>query len=571
MTNNLGYLGVYPITTVTPFSYRSGATMMEIMERFKQWAIDMGPEVQSIVDESLTLWQAEFDKLEVKVDSKLAEWQALFNDFVADIIVELEALNDIAITNLVKNETSLLNEALTEFVSKQIFGPSKMHNRMYPTALAKIKAIYSCSIEEPVYNIFLGSSTTNGAFSSENMHYPAQITQKIGDSLPSKVDPVLFTMTQANSFNQWVKPGLHMANAGQGGMTAQTMYAGSVLTSVANILSDSRGVVNIMIGSNDQNYGHTPDSYRDSIQAVIDDIKTKAKKGCAFILIHSFSRADKISYDYPWEDYLNALQVIADADPSNVMLIDLDKHYKHIDVMGADPFGFGSGDLVHNNEKSHTFTADWLGKYLELTPYNKRPNQSISMFDTFTDSDGVSAITHKPESWTAEGGTSKSNPSMWEYATGSSGFEISNNRLSSTGESGFLYTETNDSDHEVSAEIVYGSPGVRSVFARFNADDNSRFNFYVSGTRLVLSRINTTGGFSELMRVPVEFTPGEKFTLTMRVIGRKIECKFDGKLVISYTLPENLYAIHLGQTKAGVSATGIGEIYEGVTVTPLSR
>lgn len=561
--------GNLPLTQITPFTYRDGLTFLQILNEFEKWLREVSPEIDGILKTYFDQYKADHQAILDGIIETKDQWDALFEAFMADITNQLAILNDNAVSQLVGDDGSATNNALELFTFNQVLSSSKLNTRLQPKALSKVKAILSGAVEEPVYTIFLGSSTTNGAFSSPGMHYPAQLTRKIGASLPLRSDPVMFLLSESAAFMEWSKPGLYMANGGVGGYTARNFYGDNEASRINTIVSDHRAVVFMMIGSNDQYYGYTPANFQANVQAAINDIKFKSRHGVAFVLIHSFGRADKATFDYPWSEYLESLYKISDADPVNVMTIDLEQHYRDLDVMGVDLYGFGSGDLVHNNEKSHTFTADWLGKYLELSPGPHYSTQGVTMVDSFTDSDGKSATLHLPESYQAETTTEKENLSRWELGSGSSGFEIQSGGLASTGSSGFLYTDSNDPDHTVSAKVAYGSPGTRGVFVRYNPDDNSRLSFYMAGASVILSRSSSVGTTTVLMEVPVTFEADRDNVLTQTVNKRQILCYFNGELKIAYTMPENVYALHMGQSAAGLRATAPGRLYEEASVFPI--
>lgn len=94
-----------PMAQITPFTYREGATLMYLVERLRSWSVKFGPEVQNILDEAL-------DELTGYVDDAKNFWQNKFDDFMANVVEELEALNDQAAANLVNNEVSKLRIAL---------------------------------------------------------------------------------------------------------------------------------------------------------------------------------------------------------------------------------------------------------------------------------------------------------------------------------------------------------------------------------------------------------------------------------------------------------------------------
>lgn len=138
-----------PLAQITPFTYREGATLMYIVERLKRWSVELGPEIQVIIDEAL-------DELTEHVDDAKNFWESKFDEFMADIIAQLEGLNDQAMANLIRNELSETRKALETFfvlnnalvINVEDFGAKNDGNSANPTdntaafanALAKAKA-----------------------------------------------------------------------------------------------------------------------------------------------------------------------------------------------------------------------------------------------------------------------------------------------------------------------------------------------------------------------------------------------------------------------------------------------
>lgn len=97
-----------PMAQITPFTYREGATLMYLIERLKRWSVELGPSVQAVLDKAL-------EELTEYVDDAKNFWQNKFDDFMANIIKELEALNDQAVAQLILNINSETREAIEEW------------------------------------------------------------------------------------------------------------------------------------------------------------------------------------------------------------------------------------------------------------------------------------------------------------------------------------------------------------------------------------------------------------------------------------------------------------------------
>lgn len=105
--------GTYPVAQVTPFTYREGATMLHIIDSFKEWAKQFGPSVEKALNDA-------FDSFQEQIDTTKNDWQKLFDQFIANIVVELEGLNDQSVANLVNNQGSKTRPALdANFADKE--------------------------------------------------------------------------------------------------------------------------------------------------------------------------------------------------------------------------------------------------------------------------------------------------------------------------------------------------------------------------------------------------------------------------------------------------------------------
>jgi len=98
-----GSLGTKPLTQITPFTYRDGLTFLQILNEFEKWLNRIGIDLNEQLLSYLKDIQATKDK-----------WEELFNQFIEDVTINLEGLNDQATANLVRNGASKLRGALNE-------------------------------------------------------------------------------------------------------------------------------------------------------------------------------------------------------------------------------------------------------------------------------------------------------------------------------------------------------------------------------------------------------------------------------------------------------------------------
>lgn len=111
---NLPYNGNIPFSTATPFTYREGVTNLEMIHALKDWALRVVPDLNSVIG---SFWEKYVEDYEAILDDIIqtkGEWQALFNQFMADVVAQLEGLNDQAMANLIRNAASETGTALAE-------------------------------------------------------------------------------------------------------------------------------------------------------------------------------------------------------------------------------------------------------------------------------------------------------------------------------------------------------------------------------------------------------------------------------------------------------------------------
>lgn len=125
-----------PLTNITPFTFRDAYTVLDLYERLREFLAEtLTPEI----DGKLTLIydevQSQVVALANDVNASKDAWQALFDQFMADVIVELEGLNDQAVANLVNNVNSQISIALNTHFASKATQTTVESGRLSPTAL----------------------------------------------------------------------------------------------------------------------------------------------------------------------------------------------------------------------------------------------------------------------------------------------------------------------------------------------------------------------------------------------------------------------------------------------------
>lgn len=104
-----------PLTNITPFTYEDGTTYLEILTLLDTYIRKMGPDVDVKLKELFEEFQKGITNAENTIIHSKEEWQNLFDEFMADVVAQLEGLNDQAVANLIDNKSSLTGKAYRKF------------------------------------------------------------------------------------------------------------------------------------------------------------------------------------------------------------------------------------------------------------------------------------------------------------------------------------------------------------------------------------------------------------------------------------------------------------------------
>lgn len=101
-----------PLTHTTPFTF-TGYAFLEMYEELVQYLTNtLSEEINTNLDLIYEQTQTAVNGLAADIATTKEQWQALFDAFVGNIVVELEGLNDQAVANLIANKNSLMRKAL---------------------------------------------------------------------------------------------------------------------------------------------------------------------------------------------------------------------------------------------------------------------------------------------------------------------------------------------------------------------------------------------------------------------------------------------------------------------------
>lgn len=131
-----------PLTHITPLSLSDGATYERKLDWVYRYIVDwLTPQVDVKLDEWFAQYKRDNAALLKDISNEKSKWEQLFNSFMADVVAQLEALNDQAVANLIKDlqsktrkEINVLLKGFTDAVnlstlaiSDQVSSNSKMN------------------------------------------------------------------------------------------------------------------------------------------------------------------------------------------------------------------------------------------------------------------------------------------------------------------------------------------------------------------------------------------------------------------------------------------------------------
>lgn len=109
-----------PMNNITPLTYRDGITYLKMLEALSAWVQNtVAVEFQDALEAAFNDFEAGIKNAEDTIIENKNEWQALFDDFMAFVVVRLEGLNDQAVANNIDNTVTETHKALDRIYTTQ--------------------------------------------------------------------------------------------------------------------------------------------------------------------------------------------------------------------------------------------------------------------------------------------------------------------------------------------------------------------------------------------------------------------------------------------------------------------
>ena len=407
----LHFHGRIPVPEVAPLTYRDGVTYLELVYELSEYLKNiLHPSLQSTVEQVVADAEQLLSEANEQYVDGVQEFQRIHDAFMADVNASLIALNDGAVSDLVKDESSLLGETMREiFADKASFDElrsdivydfSRLESESKQT-LAEIETTVSNfqddmtqqidgidnRVDESLQNtvdyvdgtfvklpkrhltnilasgsgliIMLGSSTTTRG------QFPKYLAAHIRNHFPGGI----FTTLQKYRNNARDRVG-HLGvdvvydsvGSDVGGGNSDTYIPASTAQQVSSL---NPTMVFHGVGSNDWRWSNmVPSTYAKNLRSAISTISSN--RPLHHVILHQHERLtlEGAKVDYQWDDYRDALVKEFSGD-DDISVIDVSEDFRAMGVglgMG-DPYKL-MADKSHTNDNGSALIASIVSREL---------------------------------------------------------------------------------------------------------------------------------------------------------------------------------------------------------------
>lgn len=112
-----------PVSNIVPLVFREGASLLELIHGLAKYVQDtLEPSLKHVVDNVVAEVESQMDDAKAGYVAGVQEFQRIHDAFMSDVNAKLVALNDGAVSDLVKDPTSMLGKILRDvFTDKESF------------------------------------------------------------------------------------------------------------------------------------------------------------------------------------------------------------------------------------------------------------------------------------------------------------------------------------------------------------------------------------------------------------------------------------------------------------------
>lgn len=542
-----------PLNNITPFTRVDGWSFLEVLEGLRYYVVntlvDEINERNEIITDQMNAWFDQYLIDHAKILSDIEKtkdgWEDFFNQFMDDVVARLEVLNDAAVQNLINNPNSLTRKALLSSIEK----------KLKPSAISRFQGFLSLSVDAPVYLVFLGSSTTEGAttVTPEN-RYVNRFAKSIDDAYKQLNVVTTNSIITASGQVALASNGVKVVNGGISGKTTKDYFPSNYET----LISKFHNVcVFHMIGSNDSAYKIPVAEYEANIISTINKIDNARAVKPVHILIHSYERMDgEGTGRVPWAEYGEALKRIASADVKHRYFVNMDEEYKSVGIPLSDDFSMMTSDKVHQNDRGHSFMADILRDALHVPSSQSKIAGSdgvpeLRALDRFVGATETTITARTPEKGES-----------WQLSEGDLNWDVVGGVATPRGAS-VAWINTSAPDHGVEVKLKFSEPYNNNSFS-YGAVLGGRpltgqsYRAYFSGNTLYLSRMSSSGTLTVLESIVFSRVADVEYNLKVHKKSGNIAVYVNGDLFLSHRMTEDEIYFASNLTWVGMRASGLG-------------
>lgn len=147
-----GGFRVRPMTQAFPLTFKDVITLQELVYNLRTWCYQLGPELAKELNRIIDEVNRELTRQDEDIKGTKDSWENLFNAFMANVIEELEALNDQAMSNLIKTPTSLTRVELNKLYATKTALDAL--NELVTTGRLSVSGVGK-SIEDKTVDVFV--------------------------------------------------------------------------------------------------------------------------------------------------------------------------------------------------------------------------------------------------------------------------------------------------------------------------------------------------------------------------------------------------------------------------------
>jgi hypothetical protein len=362
---------VVPVNQITPLTYRDGVTYIQMLTELSEYVKSiLHPSLQHTVDELVSEVEKQMDQHHDQYVEGVQEFQRIHDAFMSDVNASLIALNDGAVSDLVKDETSRLGEVLRElFPSHEVLDTTVTAVRNEMSLLESQTNETISTLSDTVDD---NADEIHGRLSQHSLEASFDTRARLNTKVVDGSTPYE-RLANAVSTGEPVQFDEHIEHTGNiDGFWDTTIYGTGTITTpdggvfhVEPVPNTSEMLTNTIYvhgqTGHQDNDGLTPDTALDTLTTVYRKVLTRLtaqqRSGARWVIRLSGELVDGVTYYYDLGDYKHGLSFEGDPLVNNRPVTVIRK----ISTSASRPFWIEPG--VDSIEFHNLHFIGWSGTY----------------------------------------------------------------------------------------------------------------------------------------------------------------------------------------------------------------